>query len=392
MDHETEVLLLEELLGLKQAGAFFLDDAPSHNAVREYTDPTRFVMEQASIFQRLPLIIAHASELPSPNSFLRRTINGRALLLLRGDDGQARVFLNVCRHRGTRLVDDDAGCKRRHACPYHAWTWDSRGRFVNAPHFDAGFPGLNRDELGLKSVPVAERHGFIWTMPSHGPNDLGTYLGDMDDALAWAGTEHLELHQADTQQRRCNWKILVEGGIEAYHFRVAHRKTIAPLFNDNLSSYQCLGPHMRSVLPRATITELSRQDRAQWRLRDHSNVLLNVFPNSSLLVQSDHVVWISMNPIETDHSEVRIATLKPTGPDRPDSYWTKNHAFSVTTLNEDFDLGESIQSGLLSGANTHLRFGRFEGALQHFNKTVRDHLQDPTDRPTVEPLPPEPLQ
>lgn len=377
MNHETEVMLLDELLGLKQAGDLFLDDAPSANPVSEYTDATRFAQEQARIFERLPLILAHASELPEPHSFLRRTVNGRPLLLMRGDDGQARVFLNVCRHRGTRLVNDDAGCKRRLSCPYHAWTWDSRGQFVNAPHFEAGFPGIDRAALGLKAVSSAERHGFIWLLPDHSHQDLAEYLGEMDAALAWAGTADLVMHQAETQQRRCNWKILVEGGIEAYHFRVAHRNTIAPLFNDNLSSYQCLGPHMRSVLPRSTMTQLTDQDRREWNLRDHSNVLLNVFPSTSLLVQSDHVVWISMNPLAVDRSEIRIATLRPATSERSDSYWTRNQAFSVTTLNEDFELGESIQSGLTSGANDTLRFGRFEGALQRFNDTVRGYLHNP---------------
>ena len=29
---------------------------------------------------------------------------------------------------------------------------------------------------------------------------------------------------------RANWKLLVEGGLEAYHFKVAHRNTIGPHF------------------------------------------------------------------------------------------------------------------------------------------------------------------
>ena len=375
MDRKKEVLLLEELLGLKQKGGLFLDERTQSNPVSDYTDPARFARERSAIFEHMPLIIAHSSELHGAHSFLRRSILGRPLLLSRGEDGEVRVFLNVCRHRGTRLVDAESGCKGRHSCPYHGWTWDSAGDFVSAPHFEAGFPGVEKAELGLSRLPSLERHGFIWLMPPDSEFELEAFLGEMDQALEWAGTRELVLHQADTQIRQCNWKILVEGGIEAYHFRVAHRKTIAPLFNDNLSSYECLGPqpglHIRSILPRSSITELQGLDRADWNIRAHSNVLLNVFPSTSLLVQSDHVVWISMNPLAVDRSEVRIATLKPRESERSPSYWDKNHAFSLHTLNEDFDLGESIQSGLLSGANHNLRFGRFEGALHRFNETVR---------------------
>ena len=375
MNRAQEIMLLEELVGLKQTGRLYLDDQPTTNPVGDYTQPDRFALEQARIFERQPMIIAHRSELEGAHSFLRRTVNGRPLLVLRGDDDEVRVFLNVCRHRGTRLVQDASGCRTRHSCPYHAWTWDSRGRFINAPHFETGFPGIDKADLNLRAVPSTQRHGFIWLMPTEGPTDLVTYLGEMDEALAWTGLQDLILHQAETQLRHCNWKILVEGGIEAYHFRVAHRKTIASLFNDNLSSYQCFGPHMQSVLPRSSIDELPNRERSEWRIRDHANVLLNVFPNTSLLVQSDHVVWITMNPVAVDRSEVRLATLKPRHSNRSSNYWDKNHHFSVTTLNEDFDIGERIQSGLLSGANEVLRFGRFEGALHRFNETVRAQLR-----------------
>lgn len=374
MRRNEELILLEELIGLQRKQEFFLDDSPTTNPVHEYTDARRFALEQQLVFGQMPLLLAHTSELDGPNSFIRRTVNQKPMLLLRGDDNQIRVFFNVCRHRGTRLVSDENGCKRRHSCPYHGWTWDSRGQFVNGPHFETGFPGLKEEDLDLKPVPTAVRHGFIWLLPEHGPQDIEAYLGGFDSALAWAGAEQLVAHQSEVQLRHCNWKILVEGGIEAYHFRVAHRNTIASLFNDNLSSYQCIGPHMRSVLPRASISELPQQPPEQWDLRKQANVLLNVFPSSSLLVQSDHVIWIGISPLAVDRSEVRLMTLKPAHSTHSEDYWARNHQLTVTTLNEDFDIGESIQSGLLSGANDALRFGRFEGALNRFNETVRSYL------------------
>ena len=102
-----------------------------------------------------------------------------------------------------------------------------------------------------------------------------------------------------------------------------------------------------------------------------------MFPSSSLLVQSDHVIWIGISALAADRSEVRMMTLKPADSKQTQDYWDKNHQLTVATLNEDFDIGESIQSGLLSGANDALRFGRFEGALNRFNETVRSHLHPP---------------
>ena len=373
MTRDEEILHLQDLLKLKQAGEPFLDETETRNPVSHYRDPARFAREQQATFERLPTMLAHVSELPDPHSFLRRSVHGRPLLLSRGESGDIRVFLNVCRHRGTRLVDAESGCKRRHSCPYHAWTWDSDGQFVNAPHFQAGFPDSASDDLQLLALPATVHRGFVWLMPANA-QPLAKFLEAMDEALNWASTEKLKVHQQSTQQRRCNWKLLVEGGLEAYHFRVAHRNTIAPLFQDNLSSYQCFGPHMRSVLPRASLDQLAEQPPTAWQMREHANVLLNVFPSSSLLVQADHVIWIRMMPLAVDLSEVCISTLIPPDSERPASYWDRNHALTVTTLNEDFALGESIQEGLHSGANEAMRFGRFEGALGRFNEIVSSYL------------------
>lgn len=374
MKHDTQVLLLEEVLGLKQRKQLFLDDQPTQSPVNAYLDADRFEREQQHLFRAMPSILAHASEVAASNSFLRRSTQGLPLLILRDDDGVARVFLNVCRHRGTRLVDDHSGCKKRFSCPYHAWTWDSRGQFVAAPHFETGFPDLDSAELGLKQIPSIERHGFIWLLPQERDINLPEFLGELDAELAWLEGENLTHHQTDEQLRQCNWKLLPEGGLEAYHFRIAHRNTIAKLFNDNLSSYQCLGPHIRSILPRSTIVELAEQERGTWHIRDHANVLYTVFPTSMFLVQSDHVIWIRVEPIGPEQTQLRLMTLKPKATDKPTEYWDANHDLTIKTLNEDFDLAESMQSGMRSGANETLRFGRFEGALAKFNETIRRHL------------------
>ncbi len=80
-------------------------------------------------------------------------------------------------------------------------------------------------------------------------------------------------------------------------FRVAHKKTIGPFYEDNLSTYQKLGPHLRSILPRTSLVDIAQDDPQDWRLRDHANILYNLFPLTSLLVQQDHVVWISQMPL-----------------------------------------------------------------------------------------------
>lgn len=380
MDRNTELELLQELVGLKEQRSAHLDEAVTTNAVSDYTDREIFAAEQATIFRALPHMAVHSSELPVAGSFLRKEIAGLPLLLTRDTEGEVRTFLNVCRHRGTRLVDEVEGCRKRFSCPYHAWTWNNQGKLVGVPHEKQGFPDMDRASMGLKQVPCTEWQGWVWVLPQlDAPLDLQSYLSGIEQDFAWFGSDKLRVMHSTEREWRVNWKLLWEGGIESYHFRVAHRATIAPFFNDNLSSYRTFGSHMRSVLPRSTLASLRDTPQQEWRIREHANVLYSVFPTSSLLVQQDHVAWIQTEPLAVDRSRVRIATLAPV--DDPSDltpqeakHWEHNHDITSRTLTEDFEIGESIQHGLLSGANSELTFGRFEGALNSFNETVKGHL------------------
>jgi phenylpropionate dioxygenase-like ring-hydroxylating dioxygenase large terminal subunit len=378
MKRQTEIELVKELLTLKAGGSAFLDDSVERNPVESYVSDEQFMRERERIFKAQPQPLAHISELPQPHSYLRRSMAGLPVLLTRDADGAAHAFLNVCRHRGTRLVDEASGCKQRLVCPYHAWTWNTRGELIGVPHESQGFPGLVREDYALKPLVCTERNGWLWVSPS------GARQNDVDDDLSglltdfdWFGASELSVVHTEEQTCAVNWKIIVEGGMEAYHFRVAHRQTIAPYFEDNLSTYQRFGPHLRSVLARNTLTELEQCAEEQWRLRDHAQLLYTIFPTNSFLVQSDHVVWIRLEPLSASSTWVSLNTLAPknrTATKEDRAYWAKNHAITVKTLAEDFAIGESIQSGLESGANEHLTFGRFEGALAAFSDSVRSYL------------------
>ena len=375
MDHATELELIDELLELKARGSHYLDETVTRSPVENYISDERFQLEQARILRRLPNAAAHISELANPGDFLRREIAGLPVLLTRDKSGGINAFLNVCRHRGTRLVDEEAGCKHRFSCPYHAWTYSSEGDLLAAPHFENGFDGIDKTDLGLKRLDCQVRFGFVWVTPeSDDPVDLNAHFGDLANELDALKIDDMFVAHQDVRERAANWKILVEGGIEAYHFKVAHRTTIGPHFEDNLSSYRVFGSHMRSILMRTSMSKLTPDTRDSWRLRDHAQVLYLLFPTSSLLVQQDHIAWIKQEPISAGVSRITMATLAPNADADNTEHWARNHHITSTTLEEDFVIGESIQSTLSSGANDELIFGRFEGALDAFNKAIDTHL------------------
>ncbi len=377
MDRAQEVALLEELLGLKENSLFFLDYAVQFSHVDRYVTETRFDREMASVFRAVPLIAAHASELPERGSYLTRQIGDLPVLLTRGKDGRANAFVNVCRHRGARLVAEGKGCKHAFSCPYHAWTWNSSGDLRGVPHEKQGFPDLERSAYALKRLPATERLGLIWVVagPLAEP-EFDAFLKPVERDFGWLGVTGLGIAACDLTVLGANWKLLLEGGLEAYHFKVTHKETIGSHFLDNISSYQVLGPHIRSVLPRSRVTLPETGDGESWSIRDHANVLYTVFPLNQFLVMQDHVAWISLNPLAPDRTEAMIVTLAPQetiAEDRMD-HWRRNHKITSVTLSEDFEVNEAVQAGLASGANEFLTFGRYEGALHRFNDEVEKRL------------------
>lgn len=375
MDRATELQLIDELLAIKADKTFYLDDTVTRSPVEHYTRQDRFDLERQTIFRQLPLAVAHVSEVPNPGDFVRRDVAGLPALITRDKSGRVNAFLNACRHRGTRLVDDDRGCKHRFTCPYHAWTYANTGDLLAAPHFDQGFTGLEKADLSLTRLPCQERFGLIWvSAETSAPLDLDAFFGDLAAELDALNMDEMFVAHQDVPEHAANWKILVEGGIEAYHFKTAHRTTIGPHFEDNLSTYRMFGSHMRSILMRTSMAKLAPETRETWRLRDHAQVLYTLFPGTSLLVQSDHISWIQSEPIGPGRTRLRLSTLAPKSETDTIEHWQRNHQITRATLDEDFVIGESMQSTLLSGANQNMLFGRFEGALAAFNQAVEHHL------------------
>ena len=80
---------------------------------RFYVDPNIFEGERQNIFRRHWQMLGPASKLKEPGDYLAVDVAGWKLFALRGRDGIARGFHNVCRHRGARLLAEGAGrCSR----------------------------------------------------------------------------------------------------------------------------------------------------------------------------------------------------------------------------------------------------------------------------------------
>lgn len=366
MKRDEEIDVLAASLALAREKRPPLGDEETLVAVADYADPARFERELERVFRREPSVVTLSSKVSGRGDFVTADVAGTPVLVVRGDDGLLRAFLNVCRHRGATVEQRAAGRCKRFVCPYHAWTYENDGTLHRVRHAD-GFPTLRREDHGLVALPCIEAAGLVFVCPTPGatPEPLpGTLVEELAVMLGPNPTAY-----AVTERTwNANWKLFVEGGLESYHFSIAHKDTIASFFGDTLSTWQRIGSHLRSVLPKRSITELEALPREQWNIREHTHIVYTLHPNAMILLQKSHFDLIVMNPVAVDRTRIQVLTVGSAPEsgelsEQAQAFLAKNHAFSVRTLDEDFALAEQIQRGIPSGANTHFRFARFEDAL-----------------------------
>ncbi len=148
------------------------------------TSPEIFEIERERIFNRCWIYLGHESEVENRGDYRRRTVAGRPLFFARGRDGQVRVFLNPCPHRGALICRRDEGNSEVLQCFYHAWTFSSEGELIGVPGEDAYGPYFDRGELGLMEPPRVENYrGFIFVSFNPYVEDLVTYLAGARENL-----------------------------------------------------------------------------------------------------------------------------------------------------------------------------------------------------------------
>ena len=337
-----------------------------------YVDQGRYEAEQRALFARLPLLVAPSALVPSPNLAVAHDGYGTPLILTRDGQGEAHVLANVCRHRGTRLVEaaDEPTPASRIVCPYHAWTYRSDGSLIGLPRADC-FPGLDKADHALLAFRDYECGGLIWFSRDEAEDfaEIDMLCEDFD---AFGIGSHY-LYKRRTHDVAANWKLVIDAFLESYHVQRLHAQTIASFFADGITAADSIGPHQRAVVGRADY--LAEVDRDDWAaLRRALTYTYQIFPNAVVIVSPDYINVLVVMPQSVGRSQVEDFMLiaEPPQTNEAEAHWRRSWELldGGTFAAEDFHAAALCQRGLDSGFLKEVTLGTLENGIAEFHAKV----------------------
>ena len=345
-----------------------------------YHDPEYFRVEMARLIRPSWQIVCHASDLAYPGQWRTLELLDESLLVIRGGDGEIRAFANVCRHRGSRLVDGQEGCSRRLTCPYHAWTYGDDGRLIKVPH-QSDYPGLDRGTHGLTPIELETWRGFVFVRLESGGPTVAEMMAPFEPEIAPHRFESLKAIGRVTMRRRdVNWKNVADNYSDGLHISVAH-PGLTRLFGN---AYRIeAGEHVDRMSgdlvdrPSSNLSELMYQKllppsdhlpRGQGRswlyFKLWPNVAFDIYPD-----QVDFMHFVPVGPTTTMIREISYALPDDRREMKAARYlnWRINRRVNA----EDTALIDRIQKGMASIYYRPGPLGESEVCLRSFARKLR---------------------
>ncbi|HEY7023673.1 MAG TPA: aromatic ring-hydroxylating dioxygenase subunit alpha [Candidatus Limnocylindrales bacterium] len=356
---------------------------------RVFHDPAVFDFESQRWFGRTWLNVGRAHDFETAGTYALVDVGGESVIVVRGRDDTLRAFHNVCRHRGSTLVDAplgaDTGRLVRFQCPYHAWIYDLDGSLRRAPHTDEliDFEAADNE---LLPVALDTWAGFVFVNldPSSGP--VEDYLADLPAAVADYPIGGLRRARRIEYDVAANWKVIGENYSECYHCPGVHPQLNRLSPYDRGRNLESHGPwaggwmeliddaetmsvdgHAHGRPPLAGIGEANKR-------RIYYFV---VWPNLLLSLHPDYVMTHQVWPVDAERSRVVCEWLfEPETMARPDFDPSDAVDFWDLTNRQDWDVCERQQVGTRSRAYVPGRYSLMEDMVHAFDLMVADGYAD----------------
>ena len=192
----------------------------SHSLPRQfYTSEILYKMDIEHYWNHSWIWVGHVSQIPKAGDFFVFDYGYESVIVARDKNKNVNAFLNVCRHRGSRVCIKKSGNTRVFACPYHAWTYELSGNLRAAREMGDDF---DKAEYSLKKVNLRIFHGLIFICISNNPPNIDKGLFQLETLVEPFEFENLKIVHSQNYPVSANWKLALENYMECYHCAPAH--------------------------------------------------------------------------------------------------------------------------------------------------------------------------
>ncbi len=351
-----------------------------------YHDEEFHRLELDRVFRPSWQVVCHISDIPGPGDWHTLDYCGESVIVVRGQDDVLRAFTNVCRHRGSRLVDGASGCAKKLVCPYHAWTYDLDGRLTGVPD-SASYPTLDRNRAGLVPVELEIWRGFIFVrLEDDGGPTVAEQMAPYEAMVAPYRFDELEaLGRVTLRPREVNWKNVGDNYSDGLHIPVAH-PGLTRLFGKGY------GIEAEAHVDRMWGAMIDRES-ANWSERMYQRLLppvphlpeerqrfwlyFKLWPNVAFDIypdQIDFMQWLPTGPTTCLIREISYVLPDDRREMRAARYlnWRINRQVNV----EDTALITRVQQGMASRSFSMGPLSDKEVCLKHFCRRIRDLIPE----------------
>ena len=329
------------------------DDLRQTLPSRVYVDPETFALEQEKIFSRSWQYVCHVEKLRNPGDYLVAEIAGESIIAIRGRNGGLHAFFNVCRHRAARLLEGE-GCKKRIACPYHAWTYDTDGRLLSAPNAKQ-VRGFDPFGYRLTACGLEELHGLVFVNLDAAARPLTEQAEGLEAEIkAYApGLPELTFVHRTEARLAANWKVAVENYSECYHCALLHPDFVKGVVDPRSYRVRVHGLWQKHLSEaRKGAAKAYAFDEAASPMAERFGAWW-LWPNFAFQSYPGGAVHVwKWTPIDVGCTQVTVDWYFPTA-DLKD--WERDliRHHAETTFAEDIPIVERVQQGLASRAYKH---------------------------------------
>jgi|TARA_B110000263_G_scaffold247824_1_gene261445 phenylpropionate dioxygenase-like ring-hydroxylating dioxygenase large terminal subunit len=345
------------------------------NAVIEYIDASIANTEKKIIFEESPICLGTAALVPNQGDWFTVDIGDKSILIVRNNKTEISAYLNICSHRGAKLVEGSGTKAYAFKCPYHSWVYNLDGELKARPRENA-FDEINKDQCSLQKFELDNHQGFLWLiMDKKAKNKHSSNKADLNELLIDYDFNKYQHFKSIKIYPKLNWKLAVDTFLELYHIDELHTKSLAPIIKNDLQLFDTYGKNIRVIGARHSAVKLNRVLKDQREFDIHTIQLRILFPNTILVCHPDHVeVWQILPKNEVNECEVSFSlyTKEAFSSKSAIRHWDNNFNLALNAVvKEDFPLGENVQKGFYAAPKRKIIFGKNEPALQHFHKQIK---------------------